>query len=483
MRFVQADKLEPGMVLGRSIIGMKKTGMMLSRGMTLNESYIAHIQQHGYLGVYITDNVSKEVEVQEVIDDKLISEGIEAVFQSDIGALTDVATKMIQQISQKNAVKVDLFDLRSYDDYTYHHSVNVAVYASVIGRKMGLSYEDLELLSMAALSHDLGKSKIPEMILNKPGRLDEEEYNAIKQHSKYSYDILTADHHNIPAKVRLAVLFHHENEDGSGYPYGKTGDEIPLFAKIIHAADVFDALTSKRPYKQPYSPVEAYKYMLSEVGTMFDENVINSMMTCIPAYPPGLGVILSNGQKALVVGSTIHAMRPIIKLLDTGETINLYTDENYKDIEIVVSDIMHADYAQKVELLNENRQKKKARRLKILVVDNSINIRGQIKNALSEEFDVKTMTSGLEVINYFGDERKADLLIISTDLTTLSGMSTVHTLREAENDVPVIFMANKVNRDMLMECKYLGAVDCILKPFNIHYVIERVELAMSSVER
>ena len=216
---------------------------------------------------------------------------------------------------------------------------------------------------------------------------------------------------------------------------------------------------------------------------MFDENVINSMMTCIPAYPPGLGVILSNGQKALVVGSTIHAMRPIIKLLDTGETINLYTDENYKDIEIVVSDIMHADYAQKVELLNENRQKKKARRLKILVVDNSINIRDQIKNALSGEFDVKTMTSGLEVINYFGDKRKADLLIISTDLTRLSGMSTVHTLREAENDVPVIFMANKVNRDMLMECKYLGAVDCILKPFNIHYVIERVELAMSSVER
>lgn len=483
MRFVQADKLEPGMVLARSIIGMKKTGMMLSKGMTLNESYIAHIQQHGYLGVYIKDDVSKEVEVQDVIDDKLISEGIEAVFQSDIGALTNVATKMIQQISQKNAVKVDLFDLRSYDDYTYHHSVNVAVYASVIGRKMGLSYEDLELLSMAALSHDLGKSKIPEMILNKPGRLDEEEYNAIKQHSQYSYDLLTADHHNIPAKVRLAVLFHHENEDGSGYPKGKTGDEIPLFAKIIHAADVFDALTSKRPYKQPYSPVEAYHYMLSAVGTMFDENVINSMMTCIPAYPPGLGVILSNGQKALVVGSTIHAMRPIIKLLDTGETINLYTDENYKDIEIVVSDIMHADYAQKVELLNENRQKKKARRLKILVVDNSINIRGQLKNALSEEFDVKTMTSGLEVINYFGDKRKADLLIISTDLTTLSGMSTVHTLREAENDVPVIFMANKVNRDMLMECKYLGAVDCILKPFNIHYVIERVELAMSSVER
>ena len=159
MRFVQADKLEPGMVLGRSIIGMKKTGMMLSKGMTLNESYIAHIQQHGYLGVYIKDDVSKEVEVQDVIDDKLISEGIEAVFQSDIGALTNVATKMIQQISQKNAVKVDLFDLRSYDDYTYHHSVNVAVYASVIGRKMGLSYEDLELLSMAALSHDLGKSR------------------------------------------------------------------------------------------------------------------------------------------------------------------------------------------------------------------------------------------------------------------------------------------------------------------------------------
>lgn len=346
MKFVQANKLEPGMVLAKNIIGMKRRGMMLSKGMTLNESYIAHIQQHGYLGAYVVDEMSKEVEAQDVIDEQLFSEGIEAVFQADVGALTNVATKMVQQISQKKSLRVDLFDLRSYDDYTYHHSVNVAVYASVIGRKLGLSHEDLELLSMAALSHDLGKSKIPEMILNKPGRLDEEEYDAIKKHSQFSYDVLTEDHHVIPARVRMAVLFHHENEDGSGYPNGLTGESIPLFAKIIHAVDVFDALTSKRPYKQPYSPAEAYEYMLSFKGKLFDENVVNQMMTCIPAYPPGLDVTLSNGKEALVVGNTIHAMRPVVKLYETGEIVNLYTDAEYTNITIIASGIMQADYAQ-----------------------------------------------------------------------------------------------------------------------------------------
>ena len=483
MKFVQANKLEPGMVLAKNIIGMKRRGMMLSKGMTLNESYIAHIQQHGYLGAYVVDEMSKEVEAQDVIDEQLFSEGIEAVFQADVGALTNVATKMVQQISQKKSLRVDLFDLRSYDDYTYHHSVNVAVYASVIGRKLGLSHEDLELLSMAALSHDLGKSKIPEMILNKPGRLDEEEYDAIKKHSQFSYDVLTEDHHVIPARVRMAVLFHHENEDGSGYPNGLTGESIPLFAKIIHAVDVFDALTSKRPYKQPYSPAEAYEYMLASKGTLFDENVVNQMMTCIPAYPPGLDVTLSNGKEALVVGNTIHAMRPVVKLYETGEIVNLYTDAEYTNITIIASGIMQADYAQKVEILNESRQKGKARKTRIMVVDNNVNVLEQVKNALREEYIVDAVSTGVEVINQISEKKIPDLLIISTELNMISGMSTVKTIRNAGNNIPVIFTANSITRENIMQCKELGAVDCILKPFNIHYLIERVQLAMAAIEK
>lgn len=173
---------------------------------------------------------------------------------------------------ERGTVSLDMTDLRTYDDYTYAHSVNVAVICCVIGVGMELSESELTQLATAALLHDLGKLSIPPEILNKPGRLTQEEYQIMKSHATLSYELIR-ERWDIPANVKTAVLYHHENVDGSGYPQGIDASQQSLFIRILHVADVYDALVSKRPYKEPYSPYEASEYLMGACGIMFDKKL------------------------------------------------------------------------------------------------------------------------------------------------------------------------------------------------------------------
>lgn len=480
MRFLPSYMLEPGMILGRDIIGIKHNGKMLTKGMALNDNFITHIQQHGYLGAYIIDDISKDIEITETIDQKLFTKGITAVMEEDVSALTSVATQMVSQISRNNASRVDFIDLRAYDDYTYHHSVNVAVYAVMLGKKMGLKEEELKLLSLAGLAHDLGKSRIPEEILNKPGKLTDEEYEVIKRHSNFSYSILS-DAYVVPAQVKSAVLCHHENEDGSGYPGGLLGPNIPLFAKIIHAVDVFDALTSKRPYKQPYTPAATYKYMLDQRGKQFDGNILDVMLTCIPAYPLGLDITLENGDMAVVVRHSKDPMRPIVKMISTLEIVDLSEDPRVANLKIVDSGTMQADFAKAVDSLNESRQfSKLAGKYKIVLADVNGNV-SQIRQILGDDYELIFCKTGVEVVQQV-IKKEPNLLVVDNDLPVVSGLGVIRTVRKTyESDIPIILVASKVSKETILECRQLGKVDCVLKPYNAHYLNERIRAALNIV--
>ncbi|MBR4184090.1 MAG: HD domain-containing protein, partial [Lachnospiraceae bacterium] len=189
MRFVPVDSLQIGMILGRDIASSTKS-FMLKRGVTLTDAYIKYLQINGYFGAYISDMTSDEVIYDEVVSHETIEKGITAVAEQNIGAIINVSADMVSQISSKSDISVDLFDLRSFDDYTFHHSVNVAVYAAAVGKKMELPPDELSNLVTAALCHDLGKSRVPEEIINKAGKLTDEEFNLIKSHPQFSYDIL-----------------------------------------------------------------------------------------------------------------------------------------------------------------------------------------------------------------------------------------------------------------------------------------------------
>lgn len=157
------------------------------------------------------------------------------------------------------------------DNYTCGHSERVGWLARLTGAALGLPKSDLQVLEWAGLLHDVGKIGISERILNKPGQLTPEEFEEIKKHPRMSYEVLRPVERFGP--VLDAVLYHHENHDGSGYPEGLAGDRIPLSARIIHVVDVFDALTTTRPYRRGFTIAQAIETLRAEAGRVTDPHI------------------------------------------------------------------------------------------------------------------------------------------------------------------------------------------------------------------
>lgn len=478
MRFIPVNAIQPGMILARDII-CKKTDAMLRKGVVITESHIQYLTGHGYIGAYISDRVSEDIVIRDVISDALFQAGVEAVENENIGHIINVSTGIVNEILQQDTVTVDMMDLRSFDDYTYHHSVNVAVYCTAVGKKMGLSRQELGNLSQAALCHDLGKSRIPADILNKPGKLTDEEYEIIKTHPQKSVDVLN-EQGNVSAIIKQAVLLHHENENGSGYPLHKLGHEIPLFAKILHAADVYDALTSRRPYKEPYAPADAFEYLKGGCDILFDSKVVDAMLQVVPAYPPGIDVKLSNGLEAIVFAHTSDALRPKVKLKMGNLVVDLSSPEN-AGIMIVESGIMPSDYVGEIDLLNDTRNIAPATREKILIVDDQVMSQMQTRKALGEAYEVALAKNGLEALEMIA-KNPPNLLIVDIDMPVMDGFSFVSTLhmRNIKN-IPIIFLTGKADRDTVEQCIRLGASDYVVKPARPVYLQERVAIALQKV--
>lgn len=343
MRYINIEHAEPGMVLARTIYN-ENNCVLLSQNSVLTKEYIVRLTIRGYQGVYIEDEISEGIEIEEVIPQELRNRDVEAVKSGDIDALHNIAKSIVEEIINKNTeICLEVVDLRTYDDYTYKHSVNVAVISTIIGAYMDFNCESLNELCFAAMLHDLGKIKIDPAIINKPGRLTMEEYRIVQKHPKYSYDILW-DNWSVSSRTRQGVLHHHENEDGTGYPGRLAGDEIPLYAKIIHVADVYDALTSKRPYKKPYALSEALEYLMGGSNVLFDSTVVNAFLKAVPVYPKGMQIELTNGEKAIVVKNTINPLRPIIRLFDSKQYINLNTDLSYLGVTISPNTIVERNF-------------------------------------------------------------------------------------------------------------------------------------------
>ncbi len=170
------------------------------------------------------------------------------------------------------------------DHYTSNHSDRVGYLAHMIGRGLRLRPRELEELEWAALLHDIGKIGVSRDILTKPAKLTDSEFAAIKEHPRMSYEVLKPI--ECFRSVLRGVLFHHENYDGSGYPYGLAGDDIPLFGRIIHVVDVFDALTSDRSYRSAFTWEKGLEIVESEAGTKLDPEIATCFVTAIGNLDP-----------------------------------------------------------------------------------------------------------------------------------------------------------------------------------------------------
>ena len=481
MKYLSLEQLKPGMKIARSIIGRKKA-FMLAKGNVLTDEYINHLRAGGYAGAYIVDEFTEDVQMDAAISDETLQNGIEAIAEGNIGEIVNVSTTMVTELCSRENVFPDMFDLRTFDDYTYHHSVSVAIYAITVGKAMGLSQEDLNLLGLAGLCHDLGKEKIPKEILNKPGKLTDEEFAVIKNHPQAGFDLLYGKP-QIPALVRQAVICHHENENGTGYPNGIMGDKIPLFAKIIHVVDVYDALTSRRAYKDPNTPVESLDYLMGGCDTLFDREVVAAALDVLPSYPPGIEVGLSNGESGIVIAHTNNSLRPKIKLYESGRIVNMEEDTDYFTVNIVSSGYLTQESG-KVEELNENRTERADRKKSIVYVSDRFIESKQMQAILDEDFYMEILPTGSAAMHHIRTKPRPDLLIIDLDIGGgLGGIGTLKTLRSegyGPEALKVMFVGSAKDKETILKCQALHAVDYILKPFNAMYVRTRVEMAIQS---
>lgn len=211
-----------------------------------------------------------------------------------------------------------LFNMRTVADAVYAHCLNVALISRMIGRWLKIDSHDLDTLTVAGMLHDIGKLKIPETVLNKPGTLTDEEFALIRQHPKLGYDILKGQA-NLDSRIKKAALMHHERSDGSGYPAALTEDFIDGFAMIVGIADVYDAMTTSRSYRAPMCPFEVISKFEQEGFQKYHTRVIWTFLRQIAATYQSNRVILSDGRGCKIVMLNQNALsRPMVQFNDNS---------------------------------------------------------------------------------------------------------------------------------------------------------------------
>lgn len=233
----------------------------------------------------------------------------------DLEPAASAVRQLLASVSRNPNALLSLTRLKDPDRYTSMHSVNVCVFALAFGQQLGLGRRGLYELGLGALLHDLGKMRVPRDILDKAGPLTAAESRRMRMHPAHGRDLLAA-HGDLPQAALAAVYLHHERHDGTGYPEGLSGREIPLFARVVALCDVYDALTSPRGYSAPVSELVALRTLCEGRGTAFHPRLVDTFIRCIGVYPVGSLVVLSSGEIALV--TSVHPedrSRPVVKPL------------------------------------------------------------------------------------------------------------------------------------------------------------------------
>ncbi len=233
-----------------------------------------------------------------------------AIKVSEAAPLVD---EISQSITRNPEAFLNLARLKTKDDYTYLHSVAVCALMIALSKQLGLSAADMKEAGLAGLLHDVGKMMIPEEVLNKPGKLTDEEFDIVKEHSRKGWELLQGS----PDITEIALdvcLHHHERVDGTGYPERISGDKLTRFARMGAVCDVYDAITSNRCYKNGWEPAEAIRKMAEWQEGHFDKAIFHAFVKTIGIYPSGCLVRLMSGRLAIVIEQTEKSLlTPVVK--------------------------------------------------------------------------------------------------------------------------------------------------------------------------
>ena len=301
-----------------------KGRLLITKNTKITKNIVNRLKNFGIYCVCIEDDLSKGIDVTPPITSETYLQSLSAIEENNIDRIFDISVRFVQELLTncdflENGYQI----LQAYDENTCIHSMNVAINAVTLGINMGFNTVRLNNLAVGAMLHDIGKSRIPIEVLNKSGKLTSQEWELMKKHPEYGYQMLDKDI-LIPATVKAIAYQHHENWDGSGYPRGLKGHNIYGLASIVHICDVFDALVSKRTYKKTFSYYDTIKYLNDNKNTMFNPYYLEYFFKYVPIFKPGDTVTLNNGSQAIILRNTRFDMtRPIIRLVNTRTDIKL----------------------------------------------------------------------------------------------------------------------------------------------------------------
>ena len=239
MRYIPINYVKEGMILAKIVYGVNGE-ILLTKELPIISSYIRKLFELGFCGLYISDELSEDITVTEIISEELKMKTIKSVrnlmqpniekkeIQASLKTIEKLMGNIVDEISCNEDIMVNMIDLKVASEYTFYHSVNVCVLSIVLGVALKLKKKDLYFLGTAALLHDMGKIYTPNEILDKPGKLTYDEFEVIKLHSKNGYKYVK-DNLNINNKVYLGIYQHHERYNGKGYPLNIKGEKISLF--------------------------------------------------------------------------------------------------------------------------------------------------------------------------------------------------------------------------------------------------------------
>lgn len=330
----------PGMKLAKKVLSGEGI-VLLGEDMELTARMISRLKECHINFLYIRDEATEDVEVRELISEDTmrvamteIRSSFRQIMDSPLrrrGAaypyvsfqLRDVMSRVIDDLSAHKESVVMLMNMASVDNYLYQHSLNVCVYTTMLGINFGYNRDELTALGMGALLHDIGKTRVPPELLKKPGLLTAEEYEQMKRHTEYGYEILRREA-GVPTTTALCALQHHERLDGSGYPFGIQGSEIHNFSKWIGMVDSYDAMTTNRIYKEPMLPHQAVEALYAGTGTQYEQSMVQLFRDKVAIYPVGMTVRLQTGEVGVVVDVRSNCPhRPVIRVLQDDEGVRL----------------------------------------------------------------------------------------------------------------------------------------------------------------
>ncbi|HZK43914.1 MAG TPA: HD-GYP domain-containing protein [Syntrophomonadaceae bacterium] len=333
MKRLAIEQLKPGMTVARSIYSSDGR-VLLQASVVLDAVYIKRLQQLSIRSIYVKNTITDfDVEIPDIISEitrvntiKDIKQGFENIENNrklNIRSVKTLVDNILDEILLNSNTLLHLSDIRTFDDYTFAHSVNVCVVTIMIGITLGYNDFKLRELGLGALLHDIGKTKIDKAILHKPDDLTAEEFSEITKHTEYGFEILR-QYDDISLLSAHIAFQHHERWDGQGYPRKLHGDQIHEYARIVAVADVYDALLADRPYRPAYSINQTLTVLKRMAGIYLDNKCVDALISNVAIYPIGSIVELNTGDIAIVIDiNKKFPTKPKLKIIYNKNTRSL----------------------------------------------------------------------------------------------------------------------------------------------------------------